>query len=385
MIQVDAGENFFDLDSFVITHRSEWESKLDPSWTSYLGVDAQYGDATVNLRLPSTPDAGGVNNPFSSGETFEIGVNQKAISVGPYWRNTINTEGSPWTLMPSLRVDYFSQTKELLPQPRLATRYQVDSSLFYRAAAGLYFQPPEPQETSVGFGNPDVNSPYSIHYTMGFEKDFRDGSTDGFNLQTNLFYRQFDRLVIDSQNRVLRNGVLESERFNNDGEGRSYGIETFLKYGSGPVSGWLVYTLSRSFRSQPGVGEFPFQFDQTHNVNLVGSYDAGNNWRFSTRLRYVTGNPITPVSGGVFDANNDVYFPVRGPFFSERLNSFFQLDFRIDKTWVYDSWTLNFYFDIQNVTNRENIEGIRYSYNFAERRNVMGLPLFPIFGFRGDF
>ncbi len=384
-VKFDAGENYFNLETKVVTQRLEWEKKLKPTWTSYLGLDSRFTQADVGLRLPAATNGGGVQNPISSGETVELNVSQDEIVLGPYWRNSYRAEGSRWTMMPSVRVDYFQTTEEVLPQPRFAIRYDQEPSLFYRAAAGLYHQPPEPQETAEGFGNPDVKSPYAIHLTVGGEKDFRRGSSNGFTLQTNLFYRHFDRLVVDSTETVVRNGVTEFERFDNDGQGRSFGAEFLVRYDAKPWSGWLSYTLSRSYREEPGQDEFLFEYDQTHNINVVGAYEAKNNWRYSARARYVTGNPITPVIGGSFDADNDVYIPVRGAYFSERLSPFFQLDLRVDKTWVYDTWILNAYLDIQNVSNQKNSEGIRYSYNYSRRQDVMGLPVLPTFGIRGEF
>lgn len=384
-IKLNAGDNFLDIESMVVTQRTEWEKKFRPTWTSYLGLDTRLSRSDVAFKLPAVGRGGGVDDPFSSGETVERSISQDEILIGPYWRNRIKADDSRWTLMPSLRVDYFNLTEEILPQPRFAVRYDQNSSLFYKAAAGLYYQPPQPQETSPGFGNPDVESPRAWHLTAGLDKDFREGATNGFSLQTNLFYRKFEKLVVASEATVVRNGVQEFERFNNDGQGHAYGAEFLVRFEKRPWSGWLSYTLSRSYRKEPGQGEYLFEYDQTHNINLVGAYEAKNNWRYSSRLRYVTGNPVTPVVGATFDADNDVYVPKRGPYFSERNSPFVQLDVRIDKTWVYDTWLLNAYLDIQNATNQQNSEGIRYSYNYAEKRDVAGLPVLPTFGIRGEF
>ncbi len=384
-IKINAGENFLDIKNTVVTQRSEWEKKFRADWTSYLGVDTRLGMAEVAFKLPGVSNAGGVRDPFSSGETVERSVSQDEVLIGPYWRNRIKSENSRWTWMPSVRLDYFNITKEILPQPRFAARFDQNDSLFYKSAVGLYYQPPEPQETSPGFGNPDLNSPRAWHFTTGFEKDFRGGVSNGFTLQSNLFYRRFENLVVASDKTVVRNGVQEFERFNNEGKGRAFGAEFLLRFDKKPWSGWLSYTISRSHREELGRGEYLFEYDQTHNVNLVGAFDARNNWRYSSRLRYVTGNPVTPVIGGTLDADNDVYVPRRGPFYSERNSAFVQLDIRIDKTWVYDNCLLNVYFDVQNVSNQKNSEGIRYSYDYSQKRNVDGLPILPTFGIRGDF
>ena len=128
-----------------------------------------------------------------------------------------------------------------------------------------------------------------------------------------------------------------------------------------------------------------FQFDQTHNANLVTQIELPKNWQISSRFRYVTGTPYTPIEGGIFAADNDVYMPVRGPFFSKRLEDFFQLDIRVDKKWAFDTWILSFYLDVQNVLNRRNIESIQYSYDYTQTANVAGLPILPTLGVKGEF
>lgn len=385
IIKFDVGDNFFDLQTLVVSNRGEWEKKVSPEWRTYIGFDNSFERAKARMRVPTSFNQGGVSNPISTGEQIEIDVTQDIWLLGPYWRNQYRAEGSKWEFLPSARLDYIGPTKEWAPQPRLGLRYEADESLNLKAATGLYYQPPEPQEIASSYGNPDVKSPYSWHYTVGAEKDFRGGSSDGFSVQSNLFYRQFENLVVSSSKRIERDGVLVFERFNNEGRGRSFGAEFLIKYDAKPWSGWLAYTVSRSYRTEPGQDEHLFRYDQTHNVNLVGSRELDNNWKISTRLRYVTGNPVTPVTGGTFDTDNDVYVPVRGPYFSERLEPFFQLDLRADKKWVYDEWILWGYLDVQNITNAQNSEAVRYSYDYSQKRTVTGLPVFPTIGVRGEF
>ncbi len=83
--------------------------------------------------------------------------------------------------------------------------------------------------------------------------------------------------------------------------------------------------------------------------------------------------------------DNDSYVPVRGPLFSERVEPFYQLDIRIDKKWIYDTWMFSIYLDIQNATNRKNVESFGYSYDFSQRQDVTGLPIFPTLGVKGEF
>lgn len=384
VLLVDAGDIFFNLNSKVLSLRGEWEQRWSPNWISQFGVNNNYNWAHVKLKVPSFQNSGGVGSPVSGSALKEAEVDGREKNIGVYWRNEW-TASEDWTLIPSLRVDRFSYTGETLGSPRFAARYKWSESLTLKTATGIYYQPPQAQEVSAEFGNPDVKSPSAIHAMLGFEKDFREGRSDGWQWSSSFFRRDFSKLIIQSSDLVSRGGSLTAEGYNNNGGGRAQGIETMLKFDLAPLSGWVSYTLSESKRWDPKHSEYSFQYDQTHNLNIVGAYDYGRNWKFSGRYRYVSGNPYTPVISGSFDADNDVYVPTRGGFYSARQTAFQQLDFRVDKKWILDTEVWSVYLDIQNVLNAKNTEQVRYSYDYSEKENISGLPILPSLGVKGEF
>ena len=99
----------------------------------------------------------------------------------------------------------------------------------------------------------------------------------------------------------------------------------------------------------------------------------------------MTGSPDTAIVGGVFDSDGNDYVRVAGEANGTRNKPFQQLDVRVDKKWIYDTWTLNTYLDLQNATNYENQEGVNYQYDFEDSLPVTGIPIFPSLGIRGEF
>ncbi len=162
-------------------------------------------------------------------------------------------------------------------------------------------------------------------------------------------------------------------------------METQLKFYDTPYTGWLSYTWSRSTRWRPDQSEYLSESDQTHNINLIASRDLAKNWKISGRFRYVTGNPYTPIVGGTFDADNDVYVPTRGAYYSERFSDFKQLDLRFDKKFIMEKEIWTFYLDIQNVWNQKNPESNQYAYDYSRKEEVSGLPVLPSLGLKGEF
>ena len=64
---------------------------------------------------------------------------------------------------------------------------------------------------------------------------------------------------------------------------------------------------------------------------------------------------------------------------------FYQLDIRIDKTFVFDDWSLKLYLELSNATNRANIEQVGYSFDYSTRSDIVGLPIVPGLGIRATF
>jgi len=65
------------------------------------------------------------------------------------------------------------------------------------------------------------------------------------------------------------------------------------------------------------------------------------------------------------------YYPMAESFFpiysdkknANRLPSFYQLDFRIDRHFKFNHWKMNVYLDILNILNTNNISGYDYGEN----------------------
>ena len=122
-------------------------------------------------------------------------------------------------------------------------------------------------------------------------------------------------------------------------------------------------------------GYFELRTAYTGRIYLAGSiitdFLLKNNW--------------APRVGAIYDVNGNYYFPIQGEQFSQRLPDFFQLDVRIDKRFVFQDWMLALYVDVQNATNRQNVEAVLNAYDYSAQTSVTGLPILPVLGVRGEF
>jgi hypothetical protein len=153
-----------------------------------------------------------------------------------------------------------------------------------------------------------------------------------------------------------------------------------------PFRGFLAYTLSRAERQERELEPWRlFSFDQTHVLSVVGTYQWTARLSTGLRYRYATGNPLTPNLGSILDSRTGTYIPVAGERFSERPPAYWQFDARIDYKILRPGWRTELYLDLQNATNRQNIEQVRYNTDYTQQEFSYGLPVIPSFGIKAVF
>jgi hypothetical protein len=116
--------------------------------------------------------------------------------------------------------------------------------------------------------------------------------------------------------------------------GTAYGLELLVRRSFAErLNVWISYTLSRSTRdarvsdapaTAPATMTILSEYDRTHVLSAVASYDFGHDWRAGARFFAYSGRPYTPVAGA----------RLLTPYDSARLPGFFRLDARVEKAWV---------------------------------------------------
>jgi hypothetical protein len=204
-----------------------------------------------------------------------------------------------------------------------------------------------------------------------------------------VYYIDRNDLVEFSQDATVdpMTGELDPVNFRNSRIGDTVGLEVLIKREvTRKLYGWISYTLSRTRELEFDDDDYEIStFDQTHVGNAVASYKFDNGWELGARFRYSTGRPQTPVVGGTFDADDGDFRNVSGGFRSTRRKAFQQTDARVEKTWVFDTWMIGAYLDIQNVLNVENVEATQYDYRRRESAPVTSVPFLPTIGVRGQW
>jgi TonB family protein len=345
------------------------------------GLDSVLAHVRGNVRLPVNQGGEGQPNDFDPSDIRTLLGSDVSLVAAPYVEAQL--ELGRFTLVPGLRLDYFGSRSRISLDPRISGRYRLFDDTTLKAGAAVVHQAPGFFQSNDVFGNPDLGVQRALQYSLGAEHQL----TDVINIDVTLFYKALHNLVSPSGELVERDGELVPLLYDNGGKGRVYGAELMVEHAfSNNFSGWISYTLSRAERTDSGAdASRRFDYDQPHIFALVAAYALPDNWQLGARWRLVSGSPSTPVIGGYFDSAIDEYNPIYGPTNSDRLPSFHQLDLRVDKTWIYNTWRLSAYLSFINATNHKNVEALTYNYDYSEQGSVNGLPILPVFGLKGEW
>ncbi len=373
--------NAFRLEgTFIQTYgRAEWRYRITDRVTLITGLDVYVAPIDLSYVGPQ-PDpqegAGSQQGSLASRDQVSAAVDTTIVRPAVYFE-TNSQLGKIVRLVLGLRLDYFSEITAFSVDPRLTTVFAVRDDMRVKLGAGLYSQAPEFQESDATIGNPDLVPIKAVHLGAGWEYDAFPGARFGVEG----FYKYlWDRPV------VTPGGV--DPFFVSEGIGRIYGAEisaTIRPATGRNYFGYLSYTISRSERKDGPLEPWRlFDFDQTHILTAAFVYNFKRNWEIGGLFRLVSGNPYTPVIGSIYDALSDVYIPIDGRVNSLRNPLFNMLDLRVQKKWIFQGWRLAVFLDIRNVYNRQNQEGIIYNYDFSQSTPLLGLPIIPALGIRGE-
>ncbi|MDP3359905.1 MAG: TonB-dependent receptor [Lutibacter sp.] len=255
--------------------------------------------------------------------------------------------------------------------PRISLAYELTNKLTVNASAGIYSQLPtytilgfRDNENSLVNKNNGLKYLQANHWVSGFE--FTPNNSSKMSVEG--FYKTYKNYPFSIRNQIsLANlgadfGVVGNEEVTSTSEGRAYGFELFAQKKSfAGLYGILSYTFVVSEFKDNLNNYIPSTWDNKHLLTLTAGKKLKRNWEIGGKFRLVGGRPYTPYD---IDASSEITnYDVSNQGIldydqlnAERFITFTQLDLRIDKTWFWKKFSLNFYVDVQNALAGEAIE-----------------------------
>jgi hypothetical protein len=355
--------------------RDEVELVISPRLTLRGGAEAMGQLASLDKKMPQSQREGDPNQVNFTYGPLVVQNQDVVLPTTAAWLSADWALGTRAALTTGLRYDGFLRNNAHVLQPRAELKVFAGANTF-RASGGLYSRPPYWEDEIL---QASLQPEHAWQSAVGWERELLPGLT----AQTTAFYTYRSNLIVQRSTTAAG-----QDQYVNQGTGKTYGGELMLSARGAHHFGWVAYTLSRSTRQDgPGAAQRLFDFDQTHNLSIVGSRRFGKDdrWQIGGRFQLTTGKPYTPVLGATPTSVSGHYEPVYGALNSQRMELMHQLDLRLDRVWSFKEWKLSAYLDVQNVYAHATVMDYRYNSDYTEKTKITTLPILPSFGLRAEF
>jgi hypothetical protein len=362
-----------------IENKLRWEvNQFFGDWKIIYGLSAQYvkyNNDFFSRLAPAISDSTGavivpqLNLSFYNAIDFArygafLSINKKA------WNERLSLTGGIRTDMNSFTTTGNNPLNAL--SPRVAASFAINEKWNMNASVGRYAK--LPVYTVLGFkqdGNSiNRNSDYILcdHLVYGFEflpKNSLRITAEGFYKQYSNYPVSFNTGVsLANQGSVY--GAIGNEQVTSTGQGRAYGFELFLQQ-KFTKSYFLTasYTFFKSEFTGSNDTYAPSAWDNRHLVSVIFGKKFKNGYELGVKYRLAGGAPYTPYD--MTSSQLNYVTSGTGSFDYTQLNSlrlpvFNQLDIRIDKKINFKKSSLDFFLDIQNVTNAKSSSQQLYTF-----------------------
>jgi len=300
-----------------------------------------------------------------------------------------------------LRLDWYSPLKEAqYISPRLAFTYTANPQWKIKLSGGLYHQAPSYiwlvntenrklkalQNRMVVLGTsykpqPEWRASFEVFY-----KDYRNlpsGTLPGVN----------DYIVLTNTGSSYGGREDDFQSFglftlNSRASGFAYGAELNIqkRYSDKPYYGQASLSWSRTLYTANDGNEYPGQFDQRYIFSIVGGYILNEKWEFSSKFRFFSGAPYTPVY--IPDENpikQGVIQNLPEEYLSKRLDNSYVLDVRVDRNFMFDDYSLIIFVDIQNILNFKVPQKPQYDFGDNKIVDSSDIGILPSIGISFSF
>jgi hypothetical protein len=395
ILEFDNSDQRYTLSSFI-------NSKLSARQTLRAGVLVEvFNNENFARSRENTPDINEDGTPdWFSIYDFDGTFNM----IQPYVQSQYKLS-EQLSVNAGLHAQYASLNEQFVLEPRASLSYNFLPNQKLTIAYGLHHQNAplpiffleEEKDGQLVRSNENLEFTRSQHYVLGY--DAKLGSD--WRLKTEVYYQDIDNAAVDpfsSSYSILTEGAdfgFSEDKFGlvNEGTGFNRGVElTLEKFYS---NGYYVLATTSIFESKyegsDGV-ERSTPFDNGYVLNLLG----GKEWAFgsSQQHAFVLNGRFTTAGGRWYTpidlaASQQAGFEVlqNDQAFSQQYDDYLRVDvkFGVKINSTKRKLSHQFYLDLQNVTNNDNIFALRYNRLTNDINRVDQIGFFPDFLYRLQF
>jgi len=292
-----------------------------------------------------------------------------------------------------LHGTYFSVNEDIAIEPRLGLEWKMNQNHTLSAGVGIHSRRMPLNQYFIRIGNTTPNTELDLmqatHFILGHDwRIIKNG-----HLKVEVYYQDLNKVAIvndsNSTGSYLNGGFLGTT-LTDTGKGKNYGLEfTFEKFFSSQY--YFLATASlydTQYRAADG-NWYDSAYNYNYTFNLVGGKEftvgkkRNNTIGINAKTLLNGGKRATPINQEIFDQTGDIVL-------NQSLRNTIELDqyFRIDASIYYrlnrPKAAHRISLDIQNATNRENIDEAFYNIS-GQLETSFQLELIPFINYRIEF
>lgn len=249
-----------------------------------------------------------------------------------------------------LRGEHSDLLNQFALSPRLSAAYKVGKQSQVSIASGVFYQNPNNRYL---LANKSASFQRAIHYIANYQ-----WITDKQTFRVEGYYKSYDRLVRELNAPFNPNAFrFISGDIDNSGNGFAQGIDVFWRDRKlvKNLDYWISYSwvdTQRLFENFTARATPTFISD--HNFNVIAKY-------------FIEPLKVNIAATYTFATGRPYYNPNSAEFLNDRVPHFENISLNISYVTTIKKVFAVFYAGVDNVTNRKNIFGYRYSTDSTQR------------------
>lgn len=337
-------------------------------------------------------------NSGQQGTFIDEGGNTGLIQGYAQWKYKIT---STFDLNSGFHSSYFLLNKKATIEPRFGMQWRFAEKQSLSAGVGLHSRiEPISVYLSRVYSSPSTYSQpnfnlgltRSMHSVVGYDWNF----AEKWRLKSEVYFQYLFNVPVDSSPNSIEsilnaNAGVNRTSFINRGLGRNYGMEVTLeKFFS--KNYFFLFTGSL-FQSEYTMGDGVWRstrFNGNYMLNTLGGYefkfgkDKKNSLGLNTRITWRGGNRFTPINEAAsIQSGYEILYTDKA--FTEHVPDYFRIDVSSNVRFNFHTWAFSIAVEIQNVTNRLNINRYFFDPYTKEVRTAYMFGIMPVFNFKFEF
>ena len=253
---------------------------------------------------------------------------------------------------------------------------------------GTYSRFPDIVTSLNKLGNPNIKSPQSTHYSLGFEYDL-DGL---WFTSVDIYHKTLSELPRSVDEYTPVNEI--DLHYTNDTSGDAQGIEWLVKRElHDGWFGWASISWSQSQRTDDLTNiTADYYLDTPLVANIVANYELNERWDLGLRFTLRSGAKYTPIVSLRDNPDYaDHFLPNYGELNTKTLPVYHRLDLEANYKTTHWGYKAQWTFAVINAINQENVSGYYYEpgdndttteFNIAGEEDI---GIFPYIGLKMTF